>query len=123
MNEDSVVSQFREKPVGDGAWINGGFFVLEPGAIDRVKNGDQNHLGERAVRVACFRLQLSAYKHAGFWRPMDTMRDKAELESLWNSGRAPGKSGIAEITAIVFAERYINRNVLITGHTGFREAG
>jgi glucose-1-phosphate cytidylyltransferase len=88
-NSDKVVG-FEEKPLGDGNWINGGFFVLEPEVLNYIE--DDNTLWERSPMT---RLtsdgQLAAYRHYGFWKPMDTLRDKSELENLWQSGKAPWK--------------------------------
>jgi glucose-1-phosphate cytidylyltransferase len=84
------ISSFREKPRGDGAWINGGFFVLEPGAIDYIKDDMSVWEQEPLQNLARDNL-LSAYKHDGFWHPMDTLRDKNVLEELWESGKAPWK--------------------------------
>ena len=84
------VRSFREKPQGDGSWINGGFFVLEPSVFDEIE--DDSTAWERSpVDNLASQLQLGIYKHHGFWRPMDTLRDKQELESLWESGKAPWK--------------------------------
>jgi len=89
LNGSSVV-RFEEKPVGDGGMINGGFFVLSPRVIDYIE-GDHTHWeGEPLERLAR-EGQLSAFAHHGFWQPMDTMRDKTQLEELWNSGKAPWK--------------------------------
>ena len=84
------VSGFREKPEGDGGWVNGGFFVLSPQAIDYV-DGDETVWEARPMERLAGEGQLSAYRHEGFWQPMDTLRDKQYLEELWNSGRAPWK--------------------------------
>jgi glucose-1-phosphate cytidylyltransferase len=84
------VSSFREKPDGDGAWINGGFFVVEPSAIDYIDGDDTMWEKEPLNRLAHEGL-LAAFKHDGFWNPMDTLRDKVVLDELWNSGRAPWK--------------------------------
>jgi glucose-1-phosphate cytidylyltransferase len=84
------ISSFREKPRGDGAWINGGFFVLEPGAMDYIKDDMTVWEQEPLQNLARDNL-LSAYKHDGFWHPMDTLRDKNVLEELWESGKAPWK--------------------------------
>ena len=85
------VHHFTEKPVGDGAWINGGFFVLEPRALDRVK--DDSTIWEREpLEMLAHDGQLAAYQHAGFWQPMDTLREKNLLENLWASGKAPWKT-------------------------------
>jgi glucose-1-phosphate cytidylyltransferase len=89
MDGDTVVS-FQEKPVGDGGWINGGFFVLSPKVFDLIE-GD-NAIWEREPMQRLAHLgQLSVYRHQGFWQPMDTLRDKQHLEELWQSGRAPWK--------------------------------
>jgi glucose-1-phosphate cytidylyltransferase len=86
--EEGAVRQFQEKPQGDGAWINGGFFVLEPEAIDHV--ADDDTIWERGPMEALAKAsQLAAYEHRGFWQPMDTLRDKTLLEELWASGKAP----------------------------------
>lgn len=89
--EGDHVHSFQEKPEGDGSWINGGFFVLEPSVIDEIK--DDSTIWERQpLESLAATGQLGIYKHPGFWRPMDTLRDKQELESLWDSGKAPWKS-------------------------------
>jgi glucose-1-phosphate cytidylyltransferase len=89
-NEQTYVHEFREKPGGDGAWVNGGFFVLEPGAIDYVT--DDSTIWEREPLERLARDgNLAAYKHRGFWHPMDSLRDKVFLEELWNSGNPPWK--------------------------------
>ena len=85
------VQHFAEKPMGDGAWINGGFFVLEPRVLDRVK--DDSTIWEREPLEALARdRQLAAYQHTGFWQPVDTLREKNLLEGLWASGKAPWKT-------------------------------
>ncbi len=85
------IASFQEKPEGDGAWINGGFFVLEPSAISYVEKGDKTIWEREPLTALASAGQLSAYRHRGFWRPMDTLRDKMELESLWESGKSPWK--------------------------------
>ena len=81
---------FREKPEGDGAWINGGFFVLEPKVIDYIK--DDLTVWEREPMQGLARDgQLSAYKYGGFWQSMDTLRDKMVLEELWAKPNPPWK--------------------------------
>jgi glucose-1-phosphate cytidylyltransferase len=85
------VKSFQEKPDGDGSWINGGFFVLEPSVIDLVP--DDKTIWERQPLESLAKSdQLSIYKHQGFWQPMDTLRDKQHLEDLWSSGKAPWKT-------------------------------
>jgi glucose-1-phosphate cytidylyltransferase len=84
------VERFREKPLGDGDWINGGFFVLEPRVIDRI-DGDHTLFEREPLESLAADGQLAAFTHAGFWQPMDTLRDKTHLEELWASGSAPWK--------------------------------
>lgn len=87
---ESKVAGFREKPLGDGAWINGGFFVLEPGVMDYLEDDLTVWEREPLEKMAQGGM-LSAYQHTGFWHPMDTLRDKNVLEELWESGKAPWK--------------------------------
>jgi glucose-1-phosphate cytidylyltransferase len=87
---ETRISSFREKPGGDGAWINGGFFVLEPEVIDRIED-DSTVWEQEPLRSLAHDGQLSAYRHTGFWHPMDTLRDSVHLESLWASGSPPWK--------------------------------
>ncbi|MEI6413963.1 MAG: glucose-1-phosphate cytidylyltransferase [Pseudomonadota bacterium] len=84
------VTGFQEKPPGDGGWINGGFFVLQPEVLSYIDGDASPWEGETLERIACDG-QLVAFEHAGFWRPMDTLRDKMHLDELWQSGRAPWK--------------------------------
>lgn len=88
--EDGIVKQFSEKNQANEAWINGGFFVLEPSAIDYVDSDETIWEREPLERLAA-EGELAAYKHDGFWQPMDTLREKRLLESLWESGNAPWK--------------------------------
>jgi glucose-1-phosphate cytidylyltransferase len=89
---DGSVSAFVEKPLGDGGSINGGFFVLSPKVLDYITEGDQTVFEGPVLNQLISRKQLAAYQHNGFWRPMDTLRDKILLEELWNSGTAPWKT-------------------------------
>jgi glucose-1-phosphate cytidylyltransferase len=84
------ISNFREKARGDGAWINGGFFVVEPRALDYI-DGDETVWEQDPLQQLAREKQLSAYKHEGYWQNMDTLRDKMVLEDLWSSGKAPWK--------------------------------
>ena len=84
------VLKFQEKPDGDNAWINGGFFVLNPSVLDCI-NSDQCSWEADVLPELAAKGQLSAYKHRGFWQPMDTLRDRTRLEELWASGNAPWK--------------------------------
>ncbi len=85
-----VVEAFQEKPIGDGGWINGWFFVLSPRVIDRIA-GDQTTWEDEPLEGLAHDRQLAAYRHDGFWQPMDTLRDKTLLDALWDSGAAPWK--------------------------------
>ena len=87
---DGQVRSFKEKPKGDGAMINGGFFVLTPQVLDHIAGDHIMWEQEPLARLAA-EGQLMAYEHQGFWQPMDTLRDKHLLEQLWDSGRAPWK--------------------------------
>lgn len=87
---DSKVTAFQEKPQGDGAWINGGFFVLSPKTLDFIE-GDDTIWEKEPMELLATQNQMSAFMHRGFWQPMDTLRDKNHLEELWASGRAPWK--------------------------------
>jgi glucose-1-phosphate cytidylyltransferase len=89
LNEDRVV-QFAEKPRSGEGWINGGFFVFEPPVLDYISSDQTMLEGEPLERLAS-EGQLAAYRHKGFWHPMDTLRDKHFLETLWASGEAPWK--------------------------------
>lgn len=86
------VASFKEKPTGDGAWINGGFFVLEPSVIHRITDGDQTIWERGPLESLAADGELYSYQHHGFWRPMDTLRDRTELESLWQQSDAPWKT-------------------------------
>jgi glucose-1-phosphate cytidylyltransferase len=88
VGEEDEVSGFDEKPVGDGGWINGGFFVLEPEVCDLI-DGDTITWEQEPMRALAAAGELRAYRHHGFWQPMDTLRDKQHLEALWRGGRAP----------------------------------
>lgn len=87
---EGEVRRFQEKPKGDGARINGGFFVLSPKVIDRI-DGDQSIWEQEPLKGLASDNQLMSYKHEGFWQPMDTLRDKNMLEELWDSNKAPWK--------------------------------
>lgn len=86
---DAEVRSFQEKPAGDGAWVNAGFFVLEPSVFDLIE-GDQTSWETQPLQTLAGRDQLRAYRHPGFWQAMDTLRDKNQLEELWQ-GVAPWK--------------------------------
>ena len=86
--DDPTIRSFTEKKKGDGAWINGGFFVLEPRALDYIE-GDATVWEHKPMSKLARDGQLMAYRHTGFWHPMDSLQDKAVLVRLWDSGRAP----------------------------------
>jgi glucose-1-phosphate cytidylyltransferase len=88
--EQTKITSFHEKPGGDGAWINGGYFVLEPDVIDYIAD-DSTVWEQEPLQKLAQDEQLSAFKHSGFWQPMDTLKDKNYLEGLWKSGSAPWK--------------------------------
>lgn len=88
--QNKQVRSFKEKPKGDGAMINGGFFVLNPKVIDLISN-DATIWEQEPLMTLAGQGELMAYEHGGFWQPMDTLRDKHYLESLWESGNAPWK--------------------------------
>jgi len=90
-NDNARVLTFQEKPKGDGAWINGGFFVLEHMIFDYLLEGDKTVWEKSPLENLAKNKELVAFKHFGFWKPMDTLRDKIELEDAWNNNKAPWK--------------------------------
>ncbi len=92
MDDNGNVIHFVEKPQGDGMWINGGFFVLEPQIFNYLEgNMDEVQFEKKPLLEIAKNNQLSAYKHHGFWKPMDALRDRIELEQLWNTNKAKWK--------------------------------
>ena len=85
------VSEFHEKHRGESSWINGGFFVFEPEVFDYLQDGDVTILERSPLETLSKEQKLTAFKHNGFWFPMDTLRDKRYLENLWNTKKAPWK--------------------------------
>jgi glucose-1-phosphate cytidylyltransferase len=93
INDQCEVTKFVEKPKGDGFWINGGFFVLEPSVFKYIpQNADQIMWEDNPLRDLASAGELAAFKFSGFWKCMDHLRDKVELESIWDSGSAPWKN-------------------------------
>jgi glucose-1-phosphate cytidylyltransferase len=91
LDEDRpTIESFTEKPVGEGGWVNGGFFVVEPQVLDHIE-GDATVWEREPLERLADEGRLCAYRHTGFWQPMDTLRDKMVLEQLWASGKAPWK--------------------------------
>jgi glucose-1-phosphate cytidylyltransferase len=88
--EGQKINSFQEKPQGDGAWINGGYFVLSPKVIDYI-DGDSTTWEKSPMENLAKDAQLDAFFHHGFWQPMDTLRDKIHLEEMWQTGNAPWK--------------------------------
>ncbi|WP_321961145.1 glucose-1-phosphate cytidylyltransferase [Paraburkholderia sp. J7] len=89
--DGTQVNSFIEKPTGDGGWINGGFFVLNPSVLDLIE-GDETLWERQPLETLATSGELQSWFHRGFWQPMDTLRDKTHLEELWSSGRAPWKT-------------------------------
>ena len=89
IREDNVITSFMEKPKGDESWINGGFFVCEPEVFDYIPLGDDVIFERAPLENLARDRKLNAYKHDGFWRPMDTLKDKNDLTEMWQSGTAP----------------------------------
>ena len=88
--DNELITSFQEKPDGDGAWINGGFFVLSPRVLDYI-DGDNTTWEREPMETLAREGQFAAYRHHGFWQAMDTLRDKQTLEYLWRTGQAPWK--------------------------------
>jgi len=91
IDDNNKVTSFQEKPKGDGAWINAGFFVCEPSVFDYIE-GDHTTWEREPMEKLASEGEMHTFKHAGFWKPMDTLRDKHELESDWTSGNAKWKT-------------------------------
>ena len=89
--ESDRINSFNEKTEGETSMINGGYFVLEPGVLDYIKDGDQTTWEQQPLRCLAEDQQLHAFRHYGFWQPMDTLRDKIVLDGMWNSCKAPWK--------------------------------
>ena len=86
-----MITAFMEKPKGEESWINGGFFVCEPQVFDYITEGDATTFERAPLENLAKDGQLNAYKHSGFWQPMDMLRDKIALTQLWENGNAPWK--------------------------------
>lgn len=91
IDDKNTITSFMEKPQGDGAWINGGFFVCEPEVMNYIGEGEDVIFERAPLENLAQKGQLHAYKHNGFWQPMDTLKDKHQLTDLWESGHAPWK--------------------------------
>jgi len=91
ITEDATVQTFMEKPKGDGAWINGGYFVCQPNVFDYITHGDGTIWEQEPMEKIATDGEMKAFKHNGFWRPMDTLKDKHDLNDMWAQNRAPWK--------------------------------
>jgi glucose-1-phosphate cytidylyltransferase len=87
--EGNKIIEFVEKPRGDNSWVSGGFFVCEPSIFSSIKSGDKSVFEKETLKDLAHEGEVNAYKHRGFWRPMDTQRDKHHLQDLWKAKRAP----------------------------------
>jgi glucose-1-phosphate cytidylyltransferase len=90
IDPDNKVSKFLEKPKGDGAWINGGFFICQPEVLDYITD-DTTIFEREPLENLCNEGQVYTHHHEGFWKCMDTLRDKQQLNEIWDSGKAPWK--------------------------------
>ena len=115
--DDGLVSSFVEKPMGDNARINGGFFILSPKVIDYIKN-DQTIWEREPLEKLSSEGQLAAYKHDSFWHPMDTLRDKIYLEDLWNAKKAQWKTWVGIGAAIGIVTKLFKQFDAISGSVG-----
>jgi len=91
ISEDSLVKSFKEKPRGDGHWINAGFFVCEPKVFNYILNDDATVFEQAPLQRMAEEGEIVTFKHHGFWKPMDSLKDKNDLNSLWNKNMAPWK--------------------------------
>lgn len=91
IESNNKVSSFMEKPDGDGKWINAGYFVCESKVFDYIKDGDSTVFEQKPLEQIAQEGNMQAYKHTGFWKPMDTLRDNVELNEMWDNGTAPWK--------------------------------
>ena len=89
--KNNQVLEFKEKPKGDGSWINAGFFVCEPKVFNYITEGDSTIFEEKPLIKLAKIGEIFTYKHEGFWMPMDTLRDKNLLQKIWDSGKVPWK--------------------------------
>ena len=89
--QQDIIKEFHEKFSGESSWINAGFFVFEPDVFRYLNDGDKTVLEKKPLESLATEKKLSAFKHTGFWHPMDTLRDKNHLENLWNTKKAPWK--------------------------------
>jgi len=91
MDEQGNVNSFMEKPAGDGNWINAGYFICQPEVFDYITEGDSTIFERKPLETIASEGKMAAFKHNGFWKPMDTMRDNTELNEMWDKDEAPWK--------------------------------
>jgi len=91
IDDNNQVQEFKEKPKGDGSWINAGFFICEPKVFDYITEGDSTVFEQAPLMNLAKDGEIFTYKHKGFWKPMDTLKDKNDLNKLWNENKAPWK--------------------------------
>lgn len=91
IEENNQVTHFLEKPKGDGGWINAGFFVCEPKVFDYILEGDGTVFEQKPLQTLAKEGEIFTYKHSGFWKPMDSLKDKNDLNKLWETQKAPWK--------------------------------
>lgn len=91
IDENGSVNAFTEKPAGDGMWINAGYFICEPEIFEYITEGDSTIFEKAPLENLAKDGKMNSYKHTGFWKPMDTLRDNVELNQMWDSGKAPWK--------------------------------
>lgn len=91
LSKENEVRSFLEKPKGDGSWINGGYMVCEPGVFPYIRDGDSTIWEQEPMQTIALSGQMNAFKHHGFWRPMDTLKDKHDLNEMWDNNNSPWK--------------------------------
>jgi glucose-1-phosphate cytidylyltransferase len=91
IKENNQVLSFEEKPKGESGWVNGGFFVCEPKVFQYIKDGDETIFEQKPIKSLAKDGELFTFKHEGFWKPMDSLKDKNDLNNMWNNGQAPWK--------------------------------
>mgnify|MGYP005634410413 FL=1 len=91
LDADNKITKFLEKPRGDGSWINAGFFLCDPEVFDYIRDGDETVFEQEPLMELASHNKMYAYKHRGFWRPMDSLKDKNDLIEMWNTDQAPWK--------------------------------
>jgi glucose-1-phosphate cytidylyltransferase len=91
LSSENDVNSFVEKPKGDGLWINGGYMVCNPSVLDYILEGDKSVWEQDPMQNIALKNEMKAYKHNGFWKPMDTLKDRNDLNNMWESGKAPWK--------------------------------